>query len=209
MKNKRQQDAEPGISDPEKITASLSPAEHPIGSVIDLSSAADTNRVLNFSATEEQLETLAVRLQVVRATLLNGQGTISADKGGFVVSGTIEAKLTRTCVASLEDVNEEISEPFVLRLFREAPSDDEAEEQLDDWDVVEGDLIDFGELIVQQIALAMEPYPRKKGAPSLADTYGQDAPASPFAGLKAALDADANSQSGTTSTPARRPKDED
>ncbi|MGD9801132.1 MAG: hypothetical protein AB7V02_11105, partial [Parvularculaceae bacterium] len=55
---------------------------------------------------------------------------------------------------------------------------------------LDGDEIDLGELLVQHLSLALDPYPRKDGAESLLETYRNAATASPFAGLKGLKDPD-------------------
>jgi hypothetical protein len=55
------------------------------------------------------------------------------------------------------------------------------EDWLDAPDVHEGALIDVGELLVQQLSLAMDPFPRKAGAPSLVDQFGAQHEESPLA----------------------------
>jgi hypothetical protein len=47
-----------------------------------------------------------------------------------------------------------------------------------------GDHFDLGEFLVQQLSLAMDPFPRKPGAESLVETYGRGADISPFAALR-------------------------
>ena len=68
---------------------------------------------------------------------------------------------------------ENINENFEIRFTRQAPSDPVASgEDSDDWnrsELHEGDMLDVGELLVQQLSLAMAAFPRKQGAPSLAE----------------------------------------
>ena len=62
--------------------------------------------------------------------------------------------------------------------------DDEGDNE-DEWrEPLEGDEIDLGELLVQHLSLALDPYPRLEGAESLLPEYRTATLSSPFAALK-------------------------
>lgn len=154
---------------------------------------------ISFLITATPVETadIAERLGVEAAADLYGDGVLTV-KGGkntvreAVIEGTARAKLTRICVASLAPLEERIDAPFRLRLARALTEDDAASDE--DIDLLEGEDVDLGDLIVQQIALAMDPYPRAESAPSFpqddappddSSSAGPEAKASgAFAGLK-------------------------
>ncbi len=98
----------------------------------------------------------------------------------------MDAALTRECVASLEPFQEILTEKFDVDFLRAQPEPGEEE----DWDapeVHEGDRLDLGEILVQQLSLSMSPFPRKEGARSLAEAYAPPELASPFAALKGVI----------------------
>ena len=51
-------------------------------------------------------------------------------------------------------------------------------------ELLESNLLDIGEILIQQTALLMAPFPRKTGAQSLADTFGEEPESSPFEALR-------------------------
>ena len=84
------------------------------------------------------------------------------------VAGRFEAEVTQACVVSLEPVHSHLEEAFSM-LYTLAPApaehdlviDPETEEPPEPADP-EG--IDLGEAVAQQLALALDPYPRAPGA---------------------------------------------
>ncbi len=90
------------------------------------------------------------------------------------LQGTLGAQVTQTCVVTLEPVDNLIEAEFSGVFVRDADnigitdSEDEEEDQGPDIlgeiipDIV--DSIDLGEFFVQQLALELDPFPRKEGA---------------------------------------------
>ncbi|CAH0138795.1 DUF177 domain-containing protein [Roseomonas sp. CECT 9278] len=83
--------------------------------------------------------------------------------GGVMVSGRLRADVVQACVVSLEPVPERVDDPVELRLLPPGtdPSDDpEGPDEIP----IEGDAVDLGEAMAEQLALALDPYPRAAGA---------------------------------------------
>jgi uncharacterized protein len=107
---------------------------------------------------------------------------------GLRVTGALTADVTQTCVVSLEPVEARIEAEFERR-FLPAESLDGAPEH-DVFVDVEGEEppeplghdVDLGEILVEELSLNLDPYPRKAGV-----EFKSDAPASarenPFAAL--------------------------
>ena len=106
---------------------------------------------------------------------------------GIVVSGRLIADVTQTCVVTLEPIAPHIESDFERRFLpdsdgktpREIVVDPEGEDPAEPL----GREIDLGEILVEELSLALDPYPRKAGvefAPEQ-DTVGK--PANPFAVL--------------------------
>jgi uncharacterized metal-binding protein YceD (DUF177 family) len=105
--------------------------------------------------------------------------------------GRLSAEVEQACVVTLEPVVQRIEATLDLRILDEGvePADDDP----DSPDEIEsqGGLVDLGEAVAEQLALALDPYPRAEGAtlPVLddgAEPAAEDArPArpNPFAGL--------------------------
>lgn len=131
---------------------------------------------------------IATRLAVPNVIRLKGAFALALTARGVDVDATMDAAVTRECVASLEPFEEPIFETFRLSFVREGAPPAEVEIDEETPEPLEGDAIDLGEILIQQLSLAMDPYPRKPGARSLATEYAPEAKVSPFAGLKAALE---------------------
>lgn len=162
---------------------------------VDLRELRGAPKRFELAASPEQCGRIAKRLGVRGVQRLEGEVSLSVSKIEITAKGVVRATLARQCVASLEEMTETVDETFEAVFLREAPKAHEAQDDaadLDgeadggDWDapeIHESDIFDLGELLTQQLALAMAPFPRKPGATSLAEQYGEDKPVSPFADL--------------------------
>ncbi len=89
---------------------------------------------------------------------------------GIRITGTVMAELTVVCVASLDHIKENIHTDMNVILFNSAKADqlDQDEAYLDpnfpEYDALEDETILIGEVVVQTISMAMEPFPRSAGA---------------------------------------------
>lgn len=110
-----------------------------------------------------------------------------ADNAGYRLTGRIRASAVQTCGITLEPLPVEIDERFSVELVEtiEAPEEDEIEVTLDDDapDLIEDGRIDLGQYAVEQLALNLDPFPRKPGAEFVQPE--EPAEISPFAVLKA------------------------
>lgn len=120
-------------------------------------------------------------------------------KDGIRIKGRVKAEIEQACVVTLEPVPSRIDEPFEQVFVPEGSKlarivlSDTAEMVLDPEgpdapETFTGDTIDAGEVVAEAVALAIDPYPRKKGVDF--DEQVQDEPSqewerpSPFAALK-------------------------
>ena len=120
--------------------------------------------------------------------------------GGALVrlSGQFEADLVQACVVTLEPLRSRIVEPFeqLYSLAELAAREDleieVAPEDEDPPEPVGPDGVDVGELVAQQLAVAIDPYPRSEGASLEAlreaglagETEGAEGPFAALAPLK-------------------------
>ena len=96
-------------------------------------------------------------------------------RGGWQVKGILSAQVQQTCVVSLEPVNNSVEEIFLVRYLPAKalaafekdqdelladPSEEDPPELLPDAG------IDIGELAVEYLSLALDPYPRRDDAVS-------------------------------------------
>ncbi len=158
---------------------------------LELGAAMRGIKHFRLTANDAERVAVAVRLGVDAVASLDGELTVSVSKARIIVKGVLKASLARECVASLEPITEIIDEAFDVEFLRQEPADRAVEASEDEWDGAdippeahEGDDFDMGEFLVQQLALAMDPFPRKPGAASLAEKYGRIGEISPFAVLQ-------------------------
>ncbi len=133
-------------------------------------------------ATPAECAALARRLDVPAVAVLSCRFRLSgADAAGIVAAdGLLQARLTRTCVTTLEDfpslVTEQFSICFVPGDRVSEGSDDALDLEADDDIPYANGVIDLGEAAVEQLALALDPYPRKPGAERPAGVGSGDPP---------------------------------
>lgn len=131
------------------------------------------------------IEALSATLRVRRTAI-----------GDVVVTGTLKARPVYVCVVTVEPFVGSVEESFALRFA--PPGDDEpadrsaGPEDEDPPEPLEGDALELGETVAQQLALALDPHPRapvaaldEEAAAAAARLAGEEAaPASPFAVLE-------------------------
>jgi uncharacterized metal-binding protein YceD (DUF177 family) len=136
-------------------------------------------------ATPEECAALARRFGIEAVTSLEARLLLRPEPGGGVlVTGTLAAAVVQACVVSLEPVAQAVREDVLLRLLapgEEASDDPEAPDEIP----VEGDGVDLGEAMAEQLALALDPYPRAPGAILPAEDEAGAAARGPFAALAA------------------------
>lgn len=153
--------------------------------------------VENIEASEAERNAVARRLALVSLHRLAAVLRVRRTDGGRVISltGRFEAEATQTCVVSLKPLSCRVSEEFTS-LYSLAPADGgkaglvEVDAAADDPPEPLGpDGLDLGEVVVQQLAIALDPYPRRDDATMDAPEWvgqdqGETARVSPFEGLK-------------------------
>ena len=132
---------------------------------------------------------LARDFRIPGVEALSGEALAARRAGLIEVEGRVRATLTRQCVASLDDMAEVIDEAFVVTYTEHRPAREEAEAEadLDAPEPIEDGRLDLGQVLLEQLVLAMAPHPRKPGAEAPADP-GAGARITPFdvlAGLAA------------------------
>ncbi len=138
---------------------------------------------LTVEANAQELAGLAARLHLPAVNALTCRFRLRPTQNdSFVAEGWLDAVVTQTCVVSLDDFQALVSDHFVVRIVAAgSESDDIDPESIDEIPYSDG-VIDLGETAAEQLALALDPWPRKPDA-SL-PTAEMDEPASPFATLR-------------------------
>lgn len=116
-------------------------------------------------ATPAECASVAGRLLLPAVGALRCAWTLRpAGRGTVIGEGRLQAAVTQTCVVTLEPFDQHVSEAFTVHFVlqgREAADEDpDAPDELP----YDGLSIDLGEAAVEQLALALDPYPRRPGA---------------------------------------------
>lgn len=135
-------------------------------------------------ATPEECAALATRFGIPAVAMVRAVIDLShAADGSVLARGRLEARVTQDCVVTLEPVEQTVAEDFVLRLLPAGREPEDGPEEIDEIPTGPGDVADLGEVLAEQLALALDPYPRAAGA-ELPDG-AREGRSSPFAGLAA------------------------
>ena len=133
-------------------------------------------------ANKSECAALATRLQIPSIESLSCDYRLLPVAGGRVAaSARLSARLTRVCVVSLDEFPAAVEDLFdIIFVPAELVREDEDPDAPDEIPF-DGGTVDLGEATAEQLALALEPYPRKPGAELPASS--NDAAGSPFAAL--------------------------
>jgi hypothetical protein len=126
---------------------------------------------LTLEATPAEREAIARRLGLVALSTLRAELSLAPWQDGLMVRGALTADLSQSCVVTLEPVPAHLAEPVEARYLPGADAglltQDETLADPDAPDPPEplpaGGTLDLGELIIQHLAVALDPYPRKPG----------------------------------------------
>jgi uncharacterized metal-binding protein YceD (DUF177 family) len=115
---------------------------------------------------------------------LSAEVSVAPAGEGWRLAGRLRADIDQTCGVTLEPLPTAIDAPFAIDLVEGEPPESEGEVDLD----VESDApdrvtgqIDLWAYVIEQLALALDPFPRKPGAVFVQPDEPQEA--SPFAVL--------------------------
>ena len=122
---------------------------------------------LTLEATPKERRTLAQRFDVLTVDRLTGHARLERCGEGVIrLRGRLEAEVVQACVISLEEVRSTVDETFEYRFTRPgAAVPDAVWDQ--DIEPLAGTELDVGEIFAQQLALALDPYPRAADAYAL------------------------------------------
>jgi uncharacterized metal-binding protein YceD (DUF177 family) len=126
---------------------------------------------LEVSASESERAALTKRFGFLGLPAFTARVTVDRRAGGqVVVEGRLRGKIVQACILSLEPVTQELDETFRI-VFRQGlteeldPESGEAllSAQADAPEPLSGNMLDVGEIVAEQLALAADPYPRRPG----------------------------------------------
>jgi uncharacterized metal-binding protein YceD (DUF177 family) len=137
-----------------------------VDSKINLRQLSKAGRWFDLVATESECHELQTRLNVRTVNKVEAKYRVDplGARAGLQVSGTITADVVQACIVTLEDVPEQITEEFAVRLINEVYAENQREQDLDpedgDFEHYSGEFIDMSEVLTQYVSLALNPYPR-------------------------------------------------
>ena len=168
------------------MTTPLTPeAVGPLSRSLDVSNLPESGVRFEVRATNEECEALAADFKLPAIHELVGNYKVAGSARGVHVEGQVRARITQTCVVTLEPfqtiLDEEVSVDFAepQHIPAEPPVD---RPDYDPPDEILDGRIDLGALTAEFLALGLDPYPRKPGADfSYKDDVDDTEP--PFAAL--------------------------
>ncbi len=127
---------------------------------------------------------LAERMNLPAVLSLTCRFHVDRDAGGILLAhGHLLARVEQTCIVSLEDFATTVEERFIVRFVTEEQENDETDPLTPDEIVIEDGVLDLGEAAAEQLALALDPYPRAPGA--VLPDMPEEPESHPFAALDA------------------------
>ncbi len=154
---------------------------------------AHRERPIGFAivASPSECAALARRFDLVRLDTLSGAGELRARPGGgWRLEAKLEAKLVQSCVISLREIAVTMTDDFELDFSLAVSPDDEGEVDVADSAAEpfpRDGRLDVGEVVAQQLSLALDPFPRAPGVAWEGPAESEAGRQTPFAGLRAHL----------------------
>jgi uncharacterized metal-binding protein YceD (DUF177 family) len=110
-------------------------------------------------------EAVARRMGLPALPMLHCRFELRRGSGEAVEAlGSLRAHVVQTCVMTLELFQAEVAEDFAVRFVPEGQESDVLDIGTEDEIPYAGGWIDLGEATSEQLALALDPFPRKPGA---------------------------------------------
>lgn len=129
-------------------------------------------KVFRFKAGAPWRAAAAGKLAIPEILRLEGSLEARLWRDGVEVKGAFEGEAVQTCGVTLEPIHEDVAATFEVRLLPEgSPNFPEISEEVvidplaeDPPDLLQGDVVDLGQLVFEHFALELDPFPRKPDA---------------------------------------------
>lgn len=173
--------------------------------LVDLDRMGPAGSALEISPSESERAALAKRFGFLSLPAFSARVTVDGRPGArIVVEGRLRGRIVQACVLTLEPVTQDLDDAFRVVFQRDLQDEHDPESgeavlsaQADAPEPLEGNVLDVGEIVAEQLSLAADPYPRRPGV-KLEDVLPRprgggregpgDRPRHPFAGLAALRD---------------------
>lgn len=178
----------------------VSKIQHPdFSHVVEIDQVGPEGLTLRLEADAAARASLAKRFRIpaVLSLAADLQLMPEAVPGHFRLQGRLEAEVEQTCVVSLEPMRQRVREQFERRFAPDSPvaaAGTKAEEDDAEWldpdaedppEPIPGGRLDLGEIVAEELALGLDPYPRRPDAvlPMGYAPPAEEGKVSPFAAL--------------------------
>ena len=149
------------------------------------------------AATEAECAQAAAALDVVSCEHIEAEFNIRAiGKGHYRLAGKVAARLTQSCVVTLDPIAQKAEGTFDVEFWPSAELPQSGAEEVEalsaaEIEPIEHGRIDVGRIAYETLSAVIDPYPRQAGAEFAPDAGGPSAGESgPFAALKKLKDLD-------------------
>ncbi len=134
---------------------------HSLSYTIDVNKITSKKRVEKIQADADECSLLAERLKILEVTNLSAE-LILQRKGDLIsMSGSFTSEVVQECVATLKPVHNQIEDTFEI-VFYDADKG-ELEGIKVEYEEFHDNVLDIGDVIIQQLALALPSYPKADG----------------------------------------------
>jgi hypothetical protein len=134
---------------------------------VELSRVGNRMTVHPIAASSEECQALARRFDLLALNRLDAEVQLQrVDAGRVHLQGTLQAQVVQSCVVTLDPIESTLNERFSMVFASAVSQGARVTLELEDEIVesIEGDAIDIGEAVAQQLAHLLDPYPRIPGA---------------------------------------------
>jgi uncharacterized metal-binding protein YceD (DUF177 family) len=138
------------------------------------------------TAAADERSALAMRFDLIALDELHASGTVCPGevRGWVVVEGRLQANVRQVCVVTTEPVSAVVNSEF-RRIFApegSEPPEVELDPLAEEPEPLIGNRLDLGEIVAEELSLALDPYPRAPGV-ELPESATQTDASGPFAAL--------------------------
>lgn len=166
-------------------------AGHGFKRTVAVAKIGDGGLVQTVKAQPAELPAIAAYLKLAGVKSLTGEIALERWRGkGVRLTGKLIADVVQTCVVTLDPVEAHVEAAFERRFLQPEKLRKEAEDEsevivdptAEDPPEPLSHEIDMGEILIEELALNLDPYPRKPGVAFQGDAGGEPRP-NPFAVL--------------------------
>jgi uncharacterized metal-binding protein YceD (DUF177 family) len=138
---------------------------------------------LTVEANAAECSALAVRMNLPAVLAVSCTFHLIREGRDIVMArGALRALVRQICVVSLDEFDATVEETFQVCFVPSGEESDDIDPESDDEIPFEGNQIDLGEAVAEQLGLALDPYPRMPGS-EMPEVVDEPEP-HPFAALR-------------------------